>query len=451
MSTDLDKVFEASAIEQECGVVVCQILALAKEKGASACQVSVRVSLSYDVMVRQGMVETFESANAQEVGIEVYLGQQSASVHCADFSSVALNDTVEKAIQMAKLLEPDPYAGLPDPKLLVQEVMPLSLYVPPVMDWNATIDTLKQLEALGLNAEAIENSEGAGYQLSLSLTLLANSDGLWVCVPKSNYSMSLSLIAGKGEGMQRDGEYTTARDPRKLMGVDLLAQLAIEKTRSCLSPQSLSARKTDVIFEASLARSLLRHFTQAIGGRSLYLKQSFLLDKMGESLFPTGVNIIQYPHLHGELGSSVCDAEGVATTERAFCEDGILTSYSLGSYSARRLGLSSTGNAGGVFNLRLSHPKVLSRTAMLKAMGSGLLVTELMGQGVQLVSGDYSRGARGFWVENGEIQYPVQGITLGGNLKSIFAQLQAQGEVLDKRGSLHAGDWWVSGLTVGGG
>jgi PmbA protein len=437
---------ELSRLEE----AVAGALAEAKRLGASAAEVGLNVDNGLSVSVRLGDVETVEHHRSQGLGVTVYFGQRKGSASSTDVRVDAIKETVKAACRIAQYAAEDPFSGLPDERLLARDFMDLDLYHP----WSIDVEAAK---VLALECEtaarefdpAITNSEGASLHTHQGLRIMGNSLGFLHGFRSSRHSLSCSVIGESGDNMQRDDWWTVARDAQDLETAVAVGRMAGERTVRRLNARSLDTRQCPVIFAADIASGLLGHFIGAIRGANLYRKSTFLLDSLGKQLFPDFVHIHEQPHLRKALGSTPYDGEGVATQARDLIKGGVLQSYVLSTYSARKLGLVTTGNAGGVHNLTLD-PGELNLAGLLKAMNRGLLVTELMGQGVNIVNGDYSRGAAGFWVENGEIQYPVEEITIAGNLKQMFMDIQAVGNDVDLRGNTRTGSILVGEMTVAG-
>jgi PmbA protein len=402
------------------------------------------------VGVRLGEVETIEHHRSQGLGVTVYFGQRKGSASTTDLRTEALRETVAAACRIAQYAAEDEFAGLPDAELLAKEFPDLDLYHPWALDIEPAIALALECEnaARGFHP-AITNSEGASLNTYQGLRVLGNSLGFLHGYPSSRHSLSCSVIGQSGDSMQRDDWWTVARDAGDLESAVQVGRKAAERTVRRLGARTLSTRQCPVLFAADVAGGLLGHFIGAIRGGNLYRKSSFLLDCLGKPVFPAFIHLHEQPHLRKALGSAPYDSEGVATRPRDLVKDGILQSYVLSTYSARKLGLQTTGNAGGVHNLILD-PGELDLAALLKKMGKGLWVTELMGQGVNLVTGDYSRGASGFWVENGEIQDPVEEITIAGNLRDMYLKILAVGNDVDLRGNTRTGSILVEEMTVAG-
>ena len=430
--------------------LVADILAEAKQQGASAAEAGLSVDKGLSVNVRLGEVETIEYHRSQGLGVTVYFGQRKGSASSTDLSDQAIKETVAAACRIARHAAADDYAGLPDADLLATEFPELDLYHPWALEVEDAIQLAKVCEdaARGFHP-AISNSEGANLNSYQGLRVSGNSLGFLHGYPSSRHSLSCSVIGEKGDAMQRDDWWTVARAAADLEPAEAVGRKAAERTVRRLDAQSLSTRQCPVVFAADVAGGLFGHFIGAIRGGNLYRKSTFLLDHLGKQVFPGFIHIHEQPHLRKGLGSAPYDGEGVATRAHDIVKDGIVESYVLSTYSARKLGMQTTGNAGGVHNLTVD-PGEWDLSGLLKKMGTGLLVTELMGQGVNILTGDYSRGATGFWVENGVIQYPVEEITIASNLKEMYRNIVAVGNDVDLRGNTRTGSVLVAEMTVAG-
>ena len=434
----------------ELEALVEQVLVEAKRLGASAAEAGVSLEAGLSVTVRLGEVETLEYHRDRGVGLTVYFGQRKGSASSSDFAPHALRETVRAACDIARYTSEDECAGLADAALMAKDIPDLDLCHPWAIDATRGIAIAQRCEAAARGAdERITNSEGATLSSHQGLRVYGNSHGFVGGYPSSRHSLSCSVIAGRDDQMQRDYWYSVARRHEAMDDAELIGRVAAERTVRRLNGRKLSTRQVPVIFVAEIATGLFRSFTSAIRGSSLYRKSSFLLDQLGKPVFPDFMHIHEQPHLRGALGSSPFDSEGVATRERDLITDGILQGYVLDSYSARKLGMQTTGNAGGVHNLTVDSG-ARDFDGLLREMDTGLLVTELMGQGVNMVTGDYSRGAAGFWVENGQIQYPVEEITIAGNLKEMFKSIVAVGTDVERRGNIRTGSVLIERMTIAG-
>lgn len=434
----------------ELEAVVAAILDEAKRQGASAAEAGVSAESGLSVTVRLGEVETVEHNRDKGLGVTVYFGHRKGSASTSDYSAHAIADTVRAACDIAKYTAEDECAGLADPALMAASIPDLDLYHPWDLTAERAIELAQECEAAARATDArITNSEGASVGSHSGYRVYGNSHGFIGAYPSSRHSVSCAVIAEDGHGMQRDYWYSVARDAADLENVRKVGARAGERAVRRLGGQKLSTRQAPVIFVADLAGGLFSQFVRAIRGESLYRKSSFLLDSLGQRVFPEFLRIHEQPHLKKALGSAPFDSEGVATRSRDLVAAGVLQGYVLDSYAARKLGMQTTGNAGGVHNLTID-PGGDDFNALLKRMDSGLLVTELMGMGVNIVTGDYSRGAAGFWVERGEIQHPVEEITVAGNLRDMFRQVVAVANDVDLRGNVRTGSVLVENMTIGG-
>ena len=430
-----------------------EVLGHARKAGASACEVDVSEGFGQSVMVRCGEVETIEYNRDKGIGVTVYLGQRKGNASTADFSTAALRETVEAALNIARFTAADPCAGLPEAHLLASRAdaaQDLDLYHPWQLSVEQAIELARRCEQAAFAVSPlIANSEGASVSLQEGQFVSANSLGFMGGCPTSRHYLACSLIAGRDDAMQREDWYSTSRNPAEIAAPEAIGDYAARRALSRLGARKIRTCKVPVLFEAPLAASLIGNFVHAASGGSLYRQTSFLLDSLGQPVFSKAVRISERPHLPGALASSRFDNDGVATREREVVEDGILQAYFLGTYSARKLGMQSTGNAGGCHNL-IVHPGEHDFAGLLRQMGRGLLVTELLGQGVNYVNGDYSRGAAGYWVENGEIVYPVEEITIAGNLREMFRNITAVGRDVLVRGSKQVGSILVGEMKIAG-
>jgi PmbA protein len=426
------------------------VLVHAKSHGATSAETEVSEGFGQTVTVRRGEVETIEYNRDKGIGVTVYVGQKRGHASSSDFSDQAVKDTVEAALSIAGFTAPDDAAGLADQDLLAKDIPDLDLWHPWDLPVERAIELAKIAEDAGFAVDRrISNSEGATVSTQESQFIYGNSLGFLGGYPNSRHGIWCSLIAGKGDDMQRDDWYETTRDPLDLAKPEVVGRRAGERAVSRVGARKIATMQAPVLFEAPIASSLLGHFVSAVSGGSLYRKSSFLLDSVGKRVFSPLVQISDLPHVPKGLASSPFDEEGVRTQAREIVKDGVVQGYFLGTYSGRKLGLRSTGNAGGNHNLTLKDTGEDFR-ALLKKLDKGLLVTELMGQGVNPVTGDYSRGAAGYWVENGELAYPVQEITIAGNLKDMFLALVAAGTDVSRRGSRQCGSILIERMTIAG-
>jgi PmbA protein len=424
----------------------------AGRQGASQSEADVSTSQGLSVNVRLGEVDTVEYQRDRGLSVTVYFGKRKGSASTADLGSAAVRETVEKACAIARYTAEDPYAGLVEPEALARSIPDLDLDHPWDLTPERAIELARECEAAGLAVDArVSNSEGGSINSQRSTGVYGNSLGFLGGYSSTSHSLSCSLIAQQGEDMQRDYWYTVARDPADLEDAASIGRTAGTRALARLGAQRLSTRKAPVAFTPDLARGLFRSFVGAISGSSQYRKSSFLLGAAGEQVFPKFLSMQERPHIAKGLASSPFDEEGAATHDRELVRGGVLDGYVLGSYSARRLGLKSTGNAGGIHNLLVtSSERLLDEQAFLRRLGTGLLVTELMGQGVNAVTGDYSRGASGFWVQDGAVAYPVQEITIAGNLKPMYRDIVALGGDVDVRGGIRTGSVLIGEMTIAG-
>ncbi|WP_428616261.1 metalloprotease PmbA [Pseudoalteromonas sp.] len=429
---------------------VSEVLEHAKKLGATAAEAAMSSTSGLSVSTRMGEVETIEFNQDGGLGISVYVGNNKGSASTADLNPKTLRTVVEKAIDIAKFTSDDPFNGIADKELLEFAPQDLDLYHPWEVSPEQGIELCHQAEQAALNAdERIVNSDGASFSSHQGLRVYGNSHGMIAGYPRTRHSISTMVIGKDGEQMQRDSAYTVARHKDDLNDAAKVGLEAATETLAKLNSQKLGTMKVPVIFRADIAKSLFGHLVSAIGGGALYRKSSFLLDSLGTKVFSDCVNISERPHLLRGLASSPFDAEGLKTVDREIIQGGELQTYLLASYAARKLSMTPTGHAGGIHNWLVEQTHA-DLKALLKTMGTGLLVTELMGQGVNTVTGDYSRGAAGFWVENGEIQYPVSEITIAGNLKDMFKAVVGLGGDIERRGGIQTGSVLIEQMQVAG-
>lgn len=426
------------------------VLTLAKSKGASQAEASMSKVQGIAVSTRLKEVETVEFTNDGGLGISVYFGQRKGSASTADLSKSALNLAVEKACEIAKYTGEDPFSGPAEAELMAHDFPDLDLYHPIELDTQKGIEQAIEAEQAALDLDSrITNSDGASYNANIGMKVYGNSHGFIGGYPSSRYSLSCVVIGEHDGDMQRDYSYTVNRKSQLLASAQQVGREAAEFTLNRLNAKKVNTTKVPVLFHRDVATSLFGHFVSAISGGSLYRNSSFLLDSLGTQVLPNWLNITERPHLKGALASSPFDNEGVKTTDLDIVSSGQLNYYLLTSYSARKMKMSNNGHAGGIHNWVINNTGH-SDKALLQEMGTGLLVTELMGQGVNVVTGDYSRGAAGFWVENGEIQYPVHEITIAGNLKDILMNIVAIGEIPETRSSIQCGSVLISEMQLAG-
>jgi PmbA protein len=442
---------EASSID-ELKVVVAGALAEAKQAGASQAEADASLARGLSVTVRLGEVETLEFHRDRGLAVTVYFDQAKGSASTGDLSPQAVRETVRKACAIARYTSADPCAGLPDPAELAHDNIPqLDLHHPWELEAEQAIELARECESAGLKVDArLKNSEGGTVSSSSAGRVHGNSLGFLEGLTSSSHSISCALIAQQSGDMQRDYWYSVSRHPASLESPAAIGRRAAERTLRRLGARKLTTRRAPVLLAPELARGLLGHFVGAIRGPSQYRRASFLLNAAGEQVFPANLSIVERPHLPQALASSPYDSEGVRTRDRDLVRDGVLQGYVLGSYSARKLGLKTTGNAGGIHNLLVESGETGSFEELLRKLGTGLFVTELMGQGVNGVTGDYSRGASGFWVENGALGYPVHEITIAGNLKEMLRSIVAVGNDVNAQGAIRTGSILLDAMTIAG-
>jgi PmbA protein len=436
--------------EMQYQAIITDILHEAKKSGMDAAEVAIASHVGLSASVRLGETDSVEFSRSKALAMTVYQGKKKGSVSTTDIQPEAIRAALKAAIHIAEYTEEDPFSGLADKAMLAKDIPDLDLYHPADISAEKALMLAKECETSARDMDAkIINSEGATFSTHQSHRVYGNSLGFLAGYKASQYSLSCTVIAKENEGMQRDYDFTIGRAE-----TDLLAPALVGKNAALRTVQRLNARKiktgmASVIFSPEMARGLWGHLLSAISGGQLYRRASFLVDHLGKQIFPNFVHLQELPHLRKGLGSAPFDNEGVQTTSRDIIQDGVLQGYVLGSYSARKLGLKTTGNAGGVHNVIVT-PGQASLQDLCQEMQEGLLVTELMGHGINLVTGDYSRGAAGFWIEGGVIQYPVHEITIAGNLKDLFKQLIAVGNDVDRRSSIITGSVWVGNMMIGG-
>src|ERR1700687_4774628 len=431
--------------------IIERALEEARVRGASQAEAAVSQDTGLSVGVRLGEVETLEHQRDRSMGITVYFGQRKGSASTADFSLDAVRATLAKACSIARFTAEDACAGLADAALMAKSPPTLDLAHP----WNVAadhaIEIAKACEAAALGFDArINNSEGASLATHQGLHVYGNTHGFVGGYPTTSHTLSCVVLAGTGEDMQRDYWYSSTRDWRELEQAEAIGRESARRTIARLGPRKLSTRRAAVLFVPEIARGLIGHFVAAIRGSSQYRQSSFLLNSVGQQVFPAGFSIAERPHIPKVMGSAPFDDEGVETRDRELVADGTLTGYILSSYSARKLGLKTTGNAGGAHNLVVAPNLAGGMDAMISRLGTGLLVTELMGQGLNMVTGYYSRGAAGFWVENGSVQYPVAEITIAGTLREMLKGIAAVGDNVDVRGGTRVGSILLQEMTIAG-
>ncbi|QGZ39760.1 PmbA protein [Pseudoduganella flava] len=430
------------------------VLAYAREKGGTDAAVEISEGSGLSVSVRKSKIETIEQNKDKGLGVTVFVGKKRGNASTSDFSAASLRATVEAAYNIARFTADDEAAGLADEDMLELAPRDLQLFYPWPITTEEAVVLAQRAEAAAFQVDPrVTNSEGAGVHIQQSHFVSANSRGFMGGYPYSRHTIACTPIAGKGANMQRDDWYSSQRDPKKLATPEAIGRYAAERALARLNARQMTTRTCPVLFEAPLAAGLLGAFVQATSGGALYRKSSFLLDTLGKQVFPEHIQISEDPHVLGAVGSAPFDEEGVRTQYRDVVKDGILQGYFLSTYSARKLGMKTTGNAGGSHNLALTSTLTKPEddfAGMLKKLGTGLLVTELMGQGTNYVTGDYSRGASGFWVENGIIQYPVEEITIAGNMKEMFRQIVGIGNDVLIRGTKQTGSILIEKMVIAG-
>lgn len=426
------------------------VLKHARLKGATACEVDVSEGFGQSVTVRCEEVETIEFNRDKGMGVTVYVGQRKGYASTSDFSLPALRQTVEAAVDIARFTAEDDCAGLADAALMAKDFPELDLYHPWALSVEEAIALASRCEAAAFDASPlVSNSEGASISTQQAHFVSANSLGFMGGYPTSRHYISCSVIAGEQDAMQRDDWYTTHRNAACLDDAAAVGRMAAERAVKRLGGRKIKTGEFPVVFEAPLAAGLLGSLVHAASGGALYRKSSFLLDQLGKQIMPSFINIVERPHLPCGLGSSAFDNDGLATRDRDVVVGGVLQGYFLSTYTARKLGMQSTANAGGSHNL-IIEPGSCDLDGLLAQMGRGLLVTELLGHGINYVTGDYSRGAAGFWVENGKIVHPVEEITIAGNVKAMFAGIQAVGRDVLVRGTKQTGSILIDRMTIAG-
>lgn len=437
---------EIKLFEETCD----ELVDYAKKKGANQVEVGVSKDIGLSVSVRNREIETLEYNRDNSFGITVFVGKQKGISATSDLSTKALHDAVDAALNIAKYTQADPCSGLADAELMATTSMDLELDHPMGVDAESAKELALECEAYGLDfSDKIINSEGASFSSHRNIRFYTNSHGFKAATPSTRHSLSCVLLAEDSLGKQRDHWYTISRDARELEIGQKVGEKAAEKTIARLSARKIKTQKAKVLFVPEMARSLIGHFKSAISGTNIYRKSSFLLDSLNEQVFPDFVSMQEKPFIKKGLASAWYDNEGLATKEQFIVQDGMVETFLLNSYSARKLNMKPTSHCGGVHNLHVSNSG-LGFNQLVKQMDKGLVVTEMMGQGVNMITGDYSRGASGFWVENGEIQFFVQEITVAGNLKDMFANVIAIGSDLDYRSSLLTGSWLMPEMMIAG-
>ena len=429
---------------------VANALSYARKQGASQAEASASNNTGLTLRVRMREVETLESHQDHSLGVTVYRGQRRGSAGTSDLSSGAVRETVDKALSLARFAAEDEYAGLADADRMATEFPDLDLHHPWDLEAEQAMELALECEAAALDSDPrISNSEGAGIDTGESAFAYGNSHGFLHSGWSSSHSVSCVVLSEQDGQMERDYDYSVARAPEELAPVKEVGQSAAERTLKRLGARKIRSTRAPVLFVPRVARSLIGHFCGAVSGRALYNRASFLLDSLDKSVFADCVNLNERPHIARGLASRAYDGEGVATADRDLVCGGVVKGYFLGSYSARKLGMATTGNAGGAHNLFLESTGQ-SYEELLAEMGEGLVVTEMMGQGANTVTGDYSRGAAGYWVCGGAVEHAVHEITVAGNLKDMFRNIAAIGSDVDRRGGIYTGSILIEDLTIAG-
>ncbi|RKR02537.1 microcin-processing peptidase 1 [Kushneria sinocarnis] len=445
----MSQAFDARAQQAELEARVRMAIEHAGQRGADACEIGAGVQQGMEITVRLDRVETLEMARDQGIGVTVYVGQRKGSASTSDASESALRDAVDRACEIARYTGEDPAAGLAEAELMARELPDLGLHHPWPLSTDEAVELARRCERAGRVVSGIDSSDGATLSSSEGVTVYGNSHGFIGSQLGSQHSLSCIMIARGEQGMQRDHDYTAERDPQRLRDPESVGRQAAERAVARLDAGRPETGRMPVLFVPELASGLIGSFLNAIAGGALYRNASFLCDALGERLFPEWLSIGERPREPGAMASAAFDGDGVYTRDNDYIRDGRLKSYMLSTYSARRLGMTTTGNAGGARNVRLTAPLTPWQT-LLESMGNGVVVIELMGQGVNAVTGDYSRGAAGFRVVDGQLAGPVEEFTIAGNLREMFAGLRAIGDDIDTRGSVHTGSWLIDEMVVAG-
>ena len=431
-----------------------KILQMARDAGATDAASEVSESSGLSVTVRKQDIETLERTRDRAASVTVYSGTRRGHATTSDFSDQALRAAVEKALDIARYTAEDSCAGLPEPHLIARDVPALALYFPWELSAEAAVRLAMTAEKAALSVSpAIQNTEGASVAANHGQFYSANTKGFLGGYPYSRHWFSVAPIAQSGQNMQRDDWYTSDRDPRRLADPEAVGRYAAHRALARLHAKKVTTQKVPVLFEAPLASGILGAFVQAVSGGALYRKSSFLLDSLGQQIFPSHIQVREDPLIPGAMGSTPFDDEGVRVLARDVVANGVVKGYFLSCYSARKLGMESTGNSGGSHNLLMTSSQTAANddlNAMLRKMGRGLLLTEVMGQGVNYVTGDYSRGAFGYWVENGEIAYPVEEITIAANMRDMLKGIVAIGSDAICRGTKTVGSILIDEMTIAG-
>ena len=429
---------------------VADALSYARKQGASQAEASASSNTGLTLRVRMREVETLESHQDHSLGVTVYRGKRRGSAGTSDLSSGAVRETVDKALSLARFAAEDEFAGLADAGRMATEFPDLDLHHPWDLDAEQAMDLALECEAAALDADPrISNSEGAGVDTGETAFAYGNSHGFLQSGRSSSHSLSCVVLSEQDGQMERDYDFSVARAPEELTPVKEVGESAAQRTIARLGARKIPSTRAPVLFAPRVARSLVGHFCAAVSGRALYNRASFLLDSLDKPVFADCVNLSERPHIPRALASRAYDGEGVATADRDLVCGGVLNGYFLGSYSARKLGMATTGNAGGAHNLFLESTGQ-TYEELLAEMGEGLVVTEMMGQGANTVTGDYSRGAAGYWVRGGAIDHAVHEITVAGNLKDMFRNIAAIGSDVDRRGGIYTGSILIEDLSIAG-
>ncbi|MDR1311656.1 MAG: metalloprotease PmbA [Burkholderiaceae bacterium] len=440
--------------EDELKQIAAEVLRYAKERGASSAVAAVSDGSGLAVSVRKGEIETIEHNRDKGVGVTLYIGKKRGNATSSDFSEKSIRETVHAAYNIASFTAEDSSAGLPDADRMAQHPPDLQLYHPWRITAEEAVDIAVRCESAAFAMDSkITNSEGASVDIHHTRFVMADSQGFIGGYPSSRHTISVAPIAGEGAGMQRDHWYTSSRVPEELLAPEFVGRRAAERALARLGARRIETQKCPVLLEAPLAAGLVNTLVNALSGGALYRQSSFLPDSLGQPIFPAHIYLLEDPHITCGIASAPFDDEGVQTGRRHVVQRGIVEGYFLSSYSARKLGLQTTGNAGGAHNLSFFSSETKSDDdldAMLGKLDRGLFVTDLMGQGVNYVTGDYSRGASGYWVENGRIQYPVQEITIAGNLKEMYRGIAAIGADTFIRYGNETGSVLIEEMTVAG-
>jgi len=436
--------------KQQLEDAVNEALIIAKQLGVDQAEVALGKSSGISVNTRLGEVENIEFNHDGAMGISVYVNNCKGSASTADLSLEAIQSSVKAAVDIAKFTSKDPFAGLLDPECLEKNPLDLDLYYPSELSTEDLLAIAKECEDIALSSdERIVNSDGAGFSSHSSIRVYGNSNGFLHSYASSRHSLSCMLIAQQNEEMQRDYSYTSGRDSKDLFTAKWVAEDAVKRTVSRLGATKINTQESPIIFAPEVASGLFGHLVSAISGMSIYKKSSFLLDSLGTQIFPEWMKVTELPHIIKGIASAPYDQEGGRTLDSNIIESGVLQTYLLPGYAARKLNMKSTGHSGGIHNWHVQTGN-LDLAGLFKEMGSGLFVTELMGQGVNMVTGDYSRGAAGFWIENGVIAYPVHEVTIAGNLKEMFKGIEAIANDIDPRSSLKTGSILINKMKIAG-